>query len=116
IQGSFARIIDHQSFDDSEYKRAVFGKNQTFIFNKKKGSAYLIGKIKDDYLGSDKNDYSKQSNGLFSQYYEVQELFNLRDLINKDPEADNDIKLRLNSLCDQLDINDNPVFLIAKMK
>ena len=51
-----------------------------------------------------------------SQYYEVQELFDLRDKANDDPDFPKQIKNRLNSLCDQLDPNDNPVFLIAKMK
>lgn len=91
-------------------------KGKHLFLIKKKGSAYLVDKIKDDYLGSDKTINSIQSNGLFTQIYEVPDLFSLRDLINKDPEADDDIKLRLNSLCDQLDINDNPVFLTAKMK
>ncbi len=116
IYGTFSRVSGHQSFDDSDYKRAVFDERQTFIFNKKKGSAYMVDKIKDDYLGSDKTINRIQSNGLTSQIYEVPDLFNLRDKINKDPEADDDIKERLNSLCDQLDINDNPVFLTAKMK
>lgn len=116
ISGTFSRLSGFESFDASDNKRPSFDEQKTFIFNKKKGSAYLIDRIKDDYLGSEKNVYSKQSNGLFSQYYEVQELFSLRDKINKNPEADEQIKKRLNSLCDQLDINDNPIFLTAKMK
>jgi len=116
IRGLFSRVTGYQTFDNSGFKRATFDKMRTFIFNKKKNSAYLIDKIKDDYLGSDKTIDSKQSNGLFFQYYEVQELFSLRDKINKDPEINDQIKTRLNSLCDQLDPNDNPVFLTAKMK
>ncbi len=116
IMGIFSRVSGHESYDSSDRKRATIDEWKTFIFNKKKGSAYLVGKIKDDYLGSDKTINTIQSNGLTSQIYEVPELFNLRDKINKDPKADNDIKLRLNSLCDQLDINDNPVILTAKMK
>ncbi|MDX2415182.1 MAG: 6-bladed beta-propeller, partial [Bacteroidales bacterium] len=102
IRGYFSRVSGHESFDNSDFKRATFSEMKTFIFNKKKGSAYLVDKIKDDYLGSDKTINAIQSNGIFSQYYDVQELFNLRDEINKDPEADGDIKLRLNTLCDQL--------------
>ena len=116
ILGSYSKIMDHQSFDNGEYKRPVFERPTMFIFNKDKSSAYLIEKIKDDYLGSEKSFYSKQSNGMFSQYYEIQELFNLRDKANNDPDFPKQIKDRLNSLCDQLDINDNPVLLVAKMK
>ncbi|MEE4114596.1 MAG: 6-bladed beta-propeller [Marinilabiliaceae bacterium] len=116
VRGIFSRVSGHESFDNSDFKRATFDEYIIFIFNKSNGSAYLIDKIKDDFLGSDKTIESIQSNGLFSQIYEVQELFNLRDLINDDPEASVQIKKRLNSLCDQLDPNDNPVFLIAKTK
>lgn len=116
IRGLFSRVTGYQTFDNSGFQRATFDKMKTFIFNKKKSSAYLIDKIKDDYLGSDKTIDSKQSNGLFFQYYEVQELLNLRDKLNMDPEIDDQIKNRLNSLCDQLNPNDNPVFLTAKMK
>ena len=116
IRGVFSRVTGYQTFDNSGFRRATFDKMKTFIFNKNKSSAYLIDKIKDDYLGSDKTIDSQQSNGLFFQYYEVQELFSLRDKINRDPEIDDQIKNRLNSLCDQLNPNDNPVFLTAKMK
>jgi hypothetical protein len=116
IRGIFSRVTGHQTFDNSGFKRATFDEMKTFIFNKKKNSAYLIDKIKDDYLGSDKTIDSKQFNGLFFKFYEVQELFSLRDKINKDPEINDQIKTRLNSLCDQLDPNDNPVLLTAKMK
>jgi hypothetical protein len=116
VRGIFSRVSGHESFDNSDFKRAIFDKSKIFIFNKNKGSAYLVDKIKDDFLGSDKTIDSKQSNGLFSQYYEVQELFDLRDKANDDPDFSKQIKNRLNSLCDQLDPNDNPVFLIAKMK
>jgi hypothetical protein len=116
IRGVFSRVTGYQTFDNSGFRRATFDKMKTFIFNKNKSSAYLIDKIKDDYLGSDKTIDSQQSNGLFFQYYEVQELFSLRDKIKSDPEIDDQIKNRLNSLCDQLNPNDNPVFLTAKMK
>lgn len=116
IKGYFSRVSGHESFDNSDFQRATFDEFITFIFNKKKGSAYLIDKVKDDYLGSDKTINLIQSNGLFSQYYDVHELFNLRDKLNKDQDIDEQIIKRLNSLCDQLNPNDNPVFLIAKMK
>ena len=116
VRGIFSRVSEHESFDNSDFKRATFDEYKIFIFNKNKSSAYLVDKIKDDFLGSDKTIDSKQSNGMFSQYYEVQELFNLRDKANDDPDFPKQIKNRLNSLCDQLDINDNPVFLVAKMK
>jgi hypothetical protein len=116
IKGYFSRVSGHESFDNSDFQRATFDEFKTFIFNKKKSLAYLIDKVKDDYLGSEKTINSIQSNGLFSQYFEVQELFNLRDKLNKDQEIDDQIKKRLNSLCDQLEPNDNPVFLTAKMK
>lgn len=116
IKGYFSRVSGHESFDNSDFQRATFDEFKTFIFNKKKSLAYLIDKVKDDYLGSEKTINSIQSNGLFSQYFEVQELFNLRDKLNKDQEIDDQIKNRLNSLCRQLNENDNPVFLIAKMK
>lgn len=116
IKGYFSRVSGHESFDNSDFQRATFDEFKTFIFNKKKSLAYLIDMVKDDYLGSEKTINSIQSNGLFSQYFEVQELFNLRDKLNKDQEIDDQIKKRLNSLCDQLEPNDNPVFLTAKMK
>lgn len=116
VRGIFSRVSGHESFDNSDFKRATFDEFKIFIFNKNKGSAYLVDNIKDDFLGSDKTFDSKQSNGLFSQYYEVQELFDLRDKANDDPDFPKQIKNRLNSLCDQLDPNDNPIFLIAKMK
>lgn len=116
IRGVFSRVSGHEVFNNMGSQRATFDEFKTFIFNKKKGSAYLIDMVKDDYLGSDKTINSIQSNGLFSQYYEVQELFSLRDKINKDPEIDDQIKKRLNSLCDKLNPDDNPVLLIAKRK
>lgn len=116
IRGIFSRVSGYQTFDNRGNQRPTFGERKTFIFNKKKSSAYLIDKIKDDYLGSDKTIDSKQTNGLFFQYYEVQDLFNLRDKLNMDPEIDPQIKNRLNAICDQLNQNDNPVFLTAKMK
>jgi hypothetical protein len=116
IRGIFSRVSGYQTFDNRGNQRATFDEMKTFIFNKKRSSAYLVDKIKDDYLGSDKTIDSKQANGLFFQYYEVQDLFNLRDKLNRDPEIDDQIKNRLNSLCDQLTLNDNPVFLTAKMK
>jgi hypothetical protein len=116
IRGIFSRVTGYETFDNRGSKRATFNEMKTFIFNKEDGSAYLIDRIKDDYLGSDKTIESIQSNGLVSQYYEVQELFDLRDKINLDQEVDSEIKKRVNTLCDQLDPNDNPVFLIGKMK
>jgi len=116
VKGYFSRVSGHEVFNNRGSQRATFDEFKTFIFNKKKRSVYMIDKVKDDYLGSDKTVNSIQSNGLFSQYFEVQELFNLRDKLNKDQEIDDQIKKRLNSLCDQLEPNDNPVFLTAKMK
>lgn len=116
ISGIFSRVSGYQTFDNRSNQRATFDEMKTFIFNKKRSSAYLVDKIKDDYLGSDKTIDSKQANGLFFQYYDVQDLFNLRDKLNRDPEIDDQIKNRLNALCNQLNQNDNPVFLTAKMK
>jgi len=116
IKGYFSRVSGHEVFNNRGSQRATFDEFKTFIFNKKKRSVYLVDKINDDYLGSDKTVNLIQSNGIFSQYFEVQELFNLRDKLNKEQEIDEQIKKRLNSLCDKLEPNDNPVFLTAKMK
>ena len=116
VKGFFSRVSGHESIGNRGFQRAIFDEYKTFIFDRKKSRAYLVDKIKDDYLGSEKTINEIQSNGLFSQYFEVQDLLNLRDKLNNDGEIDDQIKKRLNSLCDQLDPNDNPVMLIAKMK
>lgn len=116
VWGRFSKVTGLETFNERGDQRTAFGKMKAFIFDKKKGAAYLIPGIKDDYLGSRKLFFTDQSNGLFVQYFTVEELLGLRELRKADTETDEKVKERLNTLCDQLDPNDNPVFLISRMK
>jgi len=115
IIGSYQSITD---FDESRpgRKRPVYGNSQSFVFNYKKNGAYLVDKFRDDFLGSDYIFYRPQMNGFCWRPFNAQDIFALNEKHQNDPDVDQEIKDRVQALAGEIDINDNPVLLIGKMK
>ena len=115
IIGSYHSITD---FDESRpgRKRPVYGNSISFVFNFKKNRAYLVDKFQDDFLGSDYIFYRPQMNGFCWRTFNTQDIFALNEKHQNDPDVDQEIKDRVQKLAEEIDINDNPVLLIGKMK
>ena len=115
IIGSYNTIID---FDDSRPGRIrpVYGNSNSFVYNFKKNRAYIVDKFQDDFLGSDDIFFRPQMNGFCWRPFNTQDILTLNEKHQKDPDLDQEIKDRVQKLAEEIDIDDNPVILIGKMK
>lgn len=115
IIGSYNTIID---FDDSRPGRIrpVYGNSKSFVYNFKKNRAYIVDKFQDDFLGSDDIFFRPQMNGFCWRPFNTQDILTLNEKHQKDPDLDQEIKDRVQKLAEEIDIDDNPVILIGKMK
>lgn len=116
ISGSWSILTGFSKQNNSDRERPEFMEGKRYIYNMKKKEAFIINRIEDDILGSDKSLHPPQKNGIFSVYFTPVEIFNLAKQIENDPNVNKEISDRVLELKSLLKEEDNPVMLIGRMK
>ncbi len=117
FKGGIARITDLVLDEGSVRERPTVSDSEEFVFNQKTGKVQWIGSIKNDYLGFDGPFYLQiLPNRKGIARYEAVDLYEKVDSMYHLPDLSKDLKSRMETILETLDVNDNHWLLVGDLK
>jgi hypothetical protein len=116
FRGKYSSIVEIKT-SEANRQEPILGDKIDFIIDYKKGKAFRLTKLDDNFLGtSSMFDFRIQNNGTIYRNFTVQQIKQIAKDVKENPSIAKDVKARILKLDSEISESDNPILLVGKLK